>query len=59
MKEKTDQDVELCLYSIADNHAYLRYNRDPIVKMIQLLKGKFSPGQYTTNPPLLVISGRF
>lgn len=48
------EDVELCLYSIADNHAYLRYNRDPIVKMIQLLKAKFSPGRITEGYSLAI-----
>ena len=37
--------MELCLYSIADNHAYLRYNRDPVEKMISLLRRYFKPNQ--------------
>ena len=39
-----DEDIQLCLYSIADNHAYLRYNRDPVDKMIRLLRTHFKPG---------------
>jgi hypothetical protein len=50
----TEEDVQLCLYSIADNHAYLRYNRDPVDKMIQLLKSKFRPGSITEGYSLAI-----
>ncbi|KIY73847.1 hypothetical protein CYLTODRAFT_433924 [Cylindrobasidium torrendii FP15055 ss-10] len=39
-----DQDsVRQCLYSIGDNHAFLRVNRDPCEKMIAYLKDYFDP----------------
>jgi hypothetical protein len=41
----TEEEVETCLYSIADNHAYLRYNRDPVDKMIRLLQQFFKPSK--------------
>lgn len=31
------------LYSISDNNAYLRFNRDPVDKMIGYLKQYFDP----------------
>ena len=34
-----------CLYSIGDNHAFLRVNRDPCDRMIQYLKHYFHPTQ--------------
>jgi len=44
--------IRQCLYSIGDNHAFLRVNRDPCEKMISYLKKHFHP----TNPhPSLAI----
>ncbi|VDC02131.1 unnamed protein product [Peniophora sp. CBMAI 1063] len=37
------EDVRQLLYSIGDNHAFLRVNRDPCEKMIGYLKEYFSP----------------
>ncbi|KAJ7228222.1 hypothetical protein GGX14DRAFT_611770 [Mycena pura] len=39
----TPDDVRLCLYSIGDNHAFLRTNRDPCERMITYLKEYFHP----------------
>nr|GAT58374.1 predicted protein [Mycena chlorophos] len=36
-------DVRQCLYSIGDNHAFLRTNRDPCERMIAYLKQYFNP----------------
>ncbi|CEP13327.1 hypothetical protein [Parasitella parasitica] len=36
-------EIRHCLYSIGDNNAYLRANRDPCEKMIQLLEKYFDP----------------
>ncbi|KAF2074825.1 hypothetical protein CYY_003889 [Polysphondylium violaceum] len=44
----TDE-IELCIYSICDNHTYLRENRDPVKKMKVLLKKFFSP-DHVDNP---------
>lgn len=40
------EQVRQCLYSIGDNHAFLRVNRDPCDQMIAYLKKYFHP----TNP---------
>jgi len=37
--------VRQCLYSIGDNHAFLRVNRDPCDRMIEYLKQYFHPTQ--------------
>jgi len=39
----TRDDVRQCLYSIGDNHAFLRANRDPCDRMIVYLKEHFHP----------------
>ncbi|KAJ2159698.1 hypothetical protein GGF46_002823 [Coemansia sp. RSA 552] len=35
--------IRQCLYSIGDNHAYLRFNRDPCDRMLNYLTTFFSP----------------
>ncbi|KAG6828492.1 hypothetical protein H0H92_007807 [Tricholoma furcatifolium] len=48
-----------CLYSIGDNHAFLRVNRDPCERMINYLKEHFHPTQAKDNKSSLAIrSGR-
>ena len=42
-RDCSDEEVRQCLYSIADNNCYLRYNRDPVVKMIHYLEQYFDP----------------
>ena len=37
----SQEQVRQCLYSIGDNHAFLRANRDPCEKMINFLKENF------------------
>ncbi|KAI8903869.1 hypothetical protein EDD86DRAFT_278519 [Gorgonomyces haynaldii] len=44
----SDELLKQCLYSIGDNNAFLRTNRDPCEKMIQYLKANFDP----KNPQL-------
>lgn len=39
----SQEGVRQCLYSIGDNHAFLRTNRDPCDKMIAYLKEYFHP----------------
>jgi hypothetical protein len=39
----SQEEVRQCLYSIGDNHAFLRTNRDPCEKMIGYLKEYFHP----------------
>lgn len=38
----TDEEIKQCLYSITDNHAYLRTSRDAVDKVIVYLKHYFS-----------------
>lgn len=49
--------IEQCLYSIADNHSYLRGNRDPVDKMLAYLKLYFRPDQYEENFSLAIQGG--
>ena len=37
----SDDEIEWCLYSMGDNSSFLVYNRDPVDKMIMLLKRYF------------------
>ncbi|KAH9942574.1 hypothetical protein B0H21DRAFT_824129 [Amylocystis lapponica] len=39
----SEETVRQCLYSIGDNHAFLRVNRDPCDRMISYLKAHFHP----------------
>jgi Protein of unknown function (DUF2009) len=41
----SQEEVRQCLYSIGDNHAFLRVNRDPCDRMIGYLKQYFHPTQ--------------
>ncbi|KAG6841853.1 hypothetical protein C0991_006260 [Blastosporella zonata] len=41
----SQEKIRQCLYSIGDNHAFLRANRDPCEKMINYLKEYFHPTQ--------------
>ena len=50
----SEDEVQLCLYSVADNFAYLRYNHDPIEKMIQHLETLFHPGNAVEGYSLAV-----
>ncbi|KAG6843722.1 hypothetical protein H0H87_009341 [Tephrocybe sp. NHM501043] len=51
--------IRQCLYSIGDNHAFLRANRDPCERMINFLKEHFHPTQATDSKRSLAIrSGR-
>ncbi|PFH51346.1 hypothetical protein AMATHDRAFT_59428 [Amanita thiersii Skay4041] len=53
------EQVRQCLYSIGDNHAFLRANRDPCERMIEYLKEYFHPTQAKDSKSSLSIrSGR-
>lgn len=55
----SQEQIRQCLYSIGDNHAFLRANRDPCEKMIGYLKEFFHPTQ-SSDPlsSLAIRSGR-
>lgn len=46
----TEDDVEQCIYSLGDHSTYLRFNRDPVVKMLGYLRKYFDPNQVETSP---------
>jgi hypothetical protein len=52
----SSEQIQQCLYSIGDNSAFLRGNRDPIDVMISLLKTHFSPSK--PQPSLAIASGK-
>ncbi|KAI8840915.1 hypothetical protein BC829DRAFT_446831 [Chytridium lagenaria] len=54
----TPDEIRLCLYSIGDNHAYLRTNRDPCDKMIEYLKSYFTAEKSEKNYSLAIQVGR-
>lgn len=41
----SQETLRQCLYSIGDNHAFLRVNRDPCKRMIKYLQDYFHPTQ--------------
>lgn len=51
----SQETVRQCLYSIGDNHSFLRVNRDPCEKIIQYLKLHFHPTQAKDNKSSLAI----
>ncbi|CAG8595965.1 3962_t:CDS:10 [Funneliformis mosseae] len=52
------EEIRQCLYSIGDNHAYLRANRDCCDRMLQFLQTNFSPNKIEQGYSLAIISGR-
>ena len=55
----SQEQVRQCIYSIGDNHAFLRTNRDPCERMIMYLKEHFHPSQQKeTKFSLAIRSGR-
>jgi len=51
----SQEKVRQCLYSIGDNHAFLRANRDPCERMIGYLKQFFHPTQAKDSHSSLAI----
>ncbi|KAJ1944514.1 hypothetical protein GGF37_002158 [Kickxella alabastrina] len=47
--------IRQCLYSIGDNHAYLRFNRDPCDRIIGYLKSMFNPKRAESDSLSLAI----
>eukprot|EP00918_Siedleckia_nematoides_P058061 GHVU01126570.1.p1 GENE.GHVU01126570.1~~GHVU01126570.1.p1 ORF type:complete len:690 (+),score=112.56 GHVU01126570.1:156-2225(+) len=50
-------EIERCLYSIGDNHSFLRDARDPIDKMIVYLTTYFSPDKIEGDYSLAISAG--
>ena len=58
-KDLSQENIKQCLYSIGDNHAFLRANRDPCESMIGYLKQYFHPTQAKdTNSSLAIRNGK-
>ncbi|KAI6152393.1 hypothetical protein BKA82DRAFT_4328340 [Pisolithus tinctorius] len=56
---RSQEKVRQCIYSIGDNHAFLRTNRDPCDRMIAYLKQYFHPTQAkNTKHSLAIRSGK-
>jgi hypothetical protein len=53
----SEEEIKLCLYSICDNHSYLRTSRDAVDKMIKLLTTFFSPDTYEEGYSLAIAAG--
>jgi len=51
-------DIKQCLYSIGDNHAFLRQSRDACDKMILYLTNFFSPDRVEKGYDLTIVGGR-
>ena len=54
-RDLSQEDLRQCLYSIGDNHAFLRTNRDPCDKMIGHLKEYFHATQAKDGKSSLAI----
>eukprot|EP01083_Nonionella_stella_P053015 140458_1 len=53
------EDVEMLVHSIGDNHSFLQSNREPVDKMIEMLKGNFDPkNSKNSNHSLAICSGK-
>jgi len=56
--EMDEEALKQCLYSIGDNNAFLRTNRDPCERLIQYLKQYFDPKSPSAGRSLAIRSGR-
>lgn len=54
----SQEQIRQCLYSIGDNNSFLRSNRDPCDRMIQLLQRYFSPSAMEPGFSLGIGSGQ-
>ncbi|CAG8469629.1 1488_t:CDS:10 [Diversispora eburnea] len=52
------EEIKQCLYSIGDNHAYLRSNRDCCIKMLKNLTTYFNPSKIESGYSLAIRSGK-
>jgi len=50
--------VRQCLYSLGDNAAFLRVNRDPCDQMINVLKSHFDPNDPSKGASLAIRGGK-
>nr|CAG8467603.1 14730_t:CDS:10 [Entrophospora candida]CAG8469270.1 10638_t:CDS:10 [Entrophospora candida] len=57
-KNISSDEIKQCLYSIGDNHSYLRSNRDCCDRMLHYLTTYFHPEKIATGFSLAIQSGR-
>lgn len=57
-RQMSADEIKLCLYSIGDNNAFLRVNRDPCEKMIEYLTTLFEPNRYESGYSLAIVGGK-
>jgi len=53
----SEDEIRHCMYSIGDNSSYLRFNRDPVEKMIQYLDHFFRPDKFEHGYSLAISGG--
>jgi len=53
-----EEEVKQVLYAIGDNHAYLRMNYEPVLKMKELLHQYFKPDKVERDFSLAITDGR-
>lgn len=53
----SSEEIERCIYSIGDNHSFLRGTRDPIDYMLQYLVTYFSPDKIEEGYSLAISAG--
>lgn len=58
LEEMTQDEVEQCIYSLSDYMVFLRFNRDPVNKMIKYLEKYFSPDKPEGQWSLAIHSGK-
>ncbi|KAI8369389.1 uncharacterized protein BYT42DRAFT_584225 [Radiomyces spectabilis] len=56
-KHLSADEIRHCLYSIGDNNAYLRANRDPCEKMLRYLERYFHPSEAEAGYSLSIAAG--
>eukprot|EP00890_Picochlorum_soloecismus_P000937 jgi/Picsp_1/1844/NSC_05311-R1_protein len=52
-----EEELLVCLYSLSDNNSYLRFNRDPIDRMITYLAENFKPDSVEDGLSLAIQGG--
>ncbi|KAK7206123.1 hypothetical protein BZA70DRAFT_275735 [Myxozyma melibiosi] len=54
----TQDEIRQCLYSIGDNHSYLRANKNPVEKMLKYLQTHFHPDKIENEYNLAISYGK-
>lgn len=57
-KDLNSEDLLRCMYSLGDNNSYIRFNRDPIDRMIDYLEENFNPTLIEEGFSLAIFGGK-